>query len=193
MKLNYHHRMRNKPGISLGWIIPAALLVVVSVLGGLYWDRSVQNTKKSVPVYPLAKDSLVVFLAFPGGEKLAVETREIPERRGKLSLGEDIVRELLHGPEEASLERIAPPEAELKAFYIDTDGIVYIDLDRQALGLPKDAFGEYLAIQSFFQSLRRNIPGIKAVKFLIDSKEVDTLWGHIDAASAWRQEYEELL
>ncbi len=184
--------MQNKQDISLGWIIPMAILIVVSVVGGLYWGQSVKNDKESVPIYHPETDSMVVFLAFPGEDKLEVETREIPERRGKLSLGEDIVRELLRGPEEASLERIVPPGAELKGFYLDTDGTVYIDLDRQALGLPKDAFGEYLAIQSFFQSLRKNIPDIKAIKFLIDSKEVDTLWGHIDAASAWRQDYEEL-
>lgn len=184
--------MQKKPAISVVWVIHAAILIVVTIVAGLYWGRSVTSTKKSEPVYSPPKDSLVVVLAFPAGEKLAVETREISERGGKLSLGEDIVRELLHGPEDALLERIVPPGAELKAFYLDTDGVVYIDLDRQSLGLPKDALGEYLAIQSFLQSLRKNIPDIKAVKFLIDSKEVDTLWGHIDAASAWRQEYEDL-
>ncbi len=184
--------MQNKPGISALWVIHAAILIIVTIVAGLYWGRSVTSTKKPEPVYSPPKDSLVVVLAFPAGEKLEVETREIPERGNKLSLGEDIVRELLLGPEGASLERIVPPGAELKAFFLDTDGVAYIDLDRQALGLPKDAFGEYLAIQSFFQSLRKNIPDIKAVKFLIDSKQVDTLWGHIDAASAWRQEYEAL-
>ncbi len=185
--------MQNKPGISALWVIHAAILIIVTIVAGLYWGRSATSTKKSEPVYSPAKDSLVVVLAFPAGERLAVETREIPERGGKLSLGEDIVRELLLGPEGGSLlERIVPPGAELKAFFLDTDGVAYIDLDRQALGLPKDAFGEYLAIQSFFQSLRKNIPDIKSVKFLIDSKEVDTLWGHIDSASAWRHEYEEL-
>ena len=184
--------MQKKQGISSVWIIHAVLLIIVTIVGGLYWGRSVTSPQKPEPAYsPGAENTIVVFLGFPTGEELKLETREIPERRGRLSLGEDIVRELLRGPK-GELERIVPPEAELKAFYIDTDGVAYIDLDRQSLGLPKDAFEEYLAIQSFFQSLRKNIPGINAVKFLIDSKEVDTLWGHIDAATVWKQEYEKL-
>ncbi len=192
MNRNYHYHIQKKPGIKIVWLVHAAILIVVTIAGGLYWGKSVTSTKRPEPVYSSRKNSISIILFFPTTEKLAVETREVTERGDRLSLGEDIVRELLSGPEEASLKRVVPLGAELKAFYLDTDGVAYIDLDRQALGLPKDAFEEYLAIQSFFQSLKKNIQDIKAVKFLIDSKEVDTLWGHIGAASPWRQSYEEL-
>jgi len=133
---------------------------------------------------------VVVFLAFPQGDEFEMVAREVALASDPLRMGKQILDELLAGPGKEGLERVVSEKAELRAFYIDDAGVAYIDLDRQALAIARDALGEYMAIQSFFESLRRNIPVITGVKFLIDSKEVDSLWGHFDALQPWTTEYE---
>jgi len=173
------------------WTILAVTGVLVVVGTGFFLGKRAGGGNNPADTKPYTGDEKVVvtFLAFPSGDDLEMEAREITHGKSRLSLGQEIIRNLIKGPEREALEAVASPEAELRAFYIDSEGIAYIDMDRQALNIPKDALGEYMAIQSFFESLRRNIKGIKGIKFLIDSNEVDSLWGHFDATSPWTREY----
>jgi len=129
-------------------------------------------------------------LLFPSGERLRTEAREVPEATDPSVLGVSIVQALLDGPQ-ADLEPAVASGAELRAFFLDGNGVAYIDLDRKALNIPRDALGEYLSIECFYQSLRRNIPEVSGVKFWIDAREVDSLWGHFDGTMPWNLPYEE--
>jgi len=191
MKQDYRRRIKKTRFINAGVVILALGVIVTVFVSGLYWGRHIQQARKAASLAAPEADVRTVHLAFPGGKRLGFETRELPKRPARLSLAEDLVGELLKGPGSTELDRISPPDTELKALFMDGAGVVFIDVNRHALTLPKDVMGEYLAVQSFFETLRRNIPEVTAVKFLVDSKEVDTLWGHLDASFPWSQEYVE--
>lgn len=191
MNQDYRHRIRtNKNLFRIAGVAAAVLGVLLVVALGFYWGRQVGREGPTLPAKPGDSSRVVVFLAFPHGDEFEMIAREVLQDSAPLTMGREILDELLAGPGTEDLGRVVSEKAELRAFYIDDAGIAYIDLDRQALGIARDALDEYMAIQSFFESLRRNIPGINGVKFLIDSKEVDSLWGHFDASLPWTAEYE---
>jgi len=168
-----------------------AIVLVVTVTGGWFWGRHVRSSRSKVatPAVITEKTESVV-LYFPFGDHLERETREVPETKETVALGTSIVQALLAGPD-GTFDRVMFEGTELRSFFMDVDGVAYIDVDRKALAIPRDALSSYLSIQSFFQSLKRNIPEVSAVKFLIDAREVDSLWGHFDAAAPWNLPYEE--
>lgn len=168
-----------------------AALIVATVVAGWYWGRYVRSSHRAAPPVIQEVKMAQVVLYFPAGDHLETETREVPETVETVSLGGNIVQALLAGPGEEGLDRVMSEGTELRAFFIDADGVAYIDVDRKALAIPCDALSAYLSMQSFFQSLKRNVPEVKAVKFLIDAREVDSLWGHFDATAPWSLTYEE--
>jgi spore germination protein GerM len=91
-----------------------------------------------------------------------------------------IVKALIKGPQ-ISLARTIAADTELRAIYIISDGVCYVDLS-QAVGKdhPGGCNSELLTIYSVVNSLILNVPEIKRVKLLIDGEEVQTLAGHID-------------
>jgi len=189
-KYRRHIRSAETPRRILRAVLAAAGVAAVVVLGFAV-GRRVGHAPEPPPARTGEDGRVVVFLAFPRGGELEMIAREIPEAADSLQLGQRIVRELMAGPGEPELEPVTAEGAELRAFYLDPSGVAFIDLDRQALNIPRDALGEYLAIESFFESLRRNLPEVRGVKFLIDSNEVDSLWGHFDASLPWTAPYEE--
>jgi len=164
--------------------------VLATIIGGWYWGTRVGSTGRDVlPQSPYVRTEPVV-LSFPYRGGLESEVREVPEASEPVTLGTRIVQALLAGPV-GEYERVMAEGTELRAFFIDADGVAYIDIDRKALNIPQDALAAYLSIQSFAQSLRVNVPEVSAIKFLIDAREVDSLWGHFDATIPWRLFYEE--
>ena len=177
-----------QPTVLMGLV---AALIVATVAAGWYWGRYVRSSPhKAAPSIAQEVKMAQVVLYFPAGDRLETETREVPDTVEVASLGGNIVQALLAGPAE-DLDRVMSEGTELRSFFIDADGVAYIDVDRKALAIPCDSLSAYLSIQSFFQSLKRSIPEVKAVKFLIDAREVDSLWGHFDATAPWSLTYEE--
>jgi len=167
------------------------VVVVATILGGWYWGSRVGSTRQQeVPVKPSAAKTEAVVLSFPFHDRLETEVRDVPEASDNVSRGANIAGALLAGPV-GDFERIMAEGTELRSFFIDADGVAYVDMDRKALHIPRDALAAYLSIQAFYQSLRTNIPEVSAIKFLIDTREVDSLWGHFDATIPWKLAYEE--
>lgn len=201
------------------WIFLALALIAASLAAGVYKGRmrSVESVKQGMqPVSPSAAEgraweTVNARLFFPKGDALTAEERRITLRGASTNLANSansvnlanmadlaragaVIDELLRGPILLSglAEPLVPSGTTLKGLFIDADGTAYIDLDRSALsGAPKDATGEYLSVQGFYESLKQNVAGVKAVKFLIDGKEIDTLWGHLDAGRPVADEYDE--
>lgn len=94
------------------------------------------------------------------------------EDRGKYALStkaEDIVRAYLQSY-----------SAELNHFFMDKHGTVYIDASQELVKNFKGSlFDEYLAVSSLLKSLSAHTPSVKAMKLLIEGREIDTLGGHI--------------
>ena len=94
--------------------------------------------------------------------------------------GKAIVESLIKGPQKG-LVRTIPAATELRAIYIDSEKVCYVDLSEAVKSNhPGGSNSELLTIYSVVNSLILNVPEIEQVKILIDGNESSTLAGHID-------------
>lgn len=72
-------------------------------------------------------------------------------------------------------------DIKLKAFYLDGQGTAYVDLaPSQQRDLTASAGEEFLALYAMVNTVTQNFEEIKAVRFLVDGREAQTLAGHVD-------------
>jgi len=97
------------------------------------------------------------------------------------SLGLEILKILVEGPQLTHLAATWPKGTKINSFFITDQGRAYIDLSLEP-GIMEnmDTQDELLAIYSMVNSLTLNISKIKMVKILIQGKDALTLAGHID-------------
>jgi spore germination protein GerM len=111
---------------------------------------------------------------------LLAEERILYHTDGPTDFSRKIIEALIKGPS-AGLERTIPIGTTLRALYITSQGVCYVDLSAAVKEeYPGGAESELLTIYSIVNSLILNVPEIQAVKILIDGQETDTLAGHID-------------
>mgnify|MGYP003565306139 CR=1 FL=1 len=94
--------------------------------------------------------------------------------------GKIIINALIDGPQEG-LMRTIPSGTILRALYVTQDGTAYVDIsDAIKDAHPGGIKSELFTIYSIVNTIILNIPGIDAVKILIEGRESMTLAGHID-------------
>ncbi len=65
--------------------------------------------------------------------------------------------------------------------YMDRAGVIYIDLSGGLLkNFKGDAIEEFNIVAGLYSRVKTAVPGFKALKILIQGKEVDSFGGHID-------------
>ncbi len=91
-----------------------------------------------------------------------------------------IFNELATRPSKAGTIRAIPSETQLRRVWIH-EKIIYIDLRKNIykIKLLKKEQEQFL-FYGLTKSLLTNMPEFKGVRFLVDGKEVDTIWGAID-------------
>ncbi|MEN2994270.1 MAG: GerMN domain-containing protein [Thermodesulfovibrio sp.] len=82
-------------------------------------------------------------------------------------------------------------DTKILGVYRDKENIVYIDLSKSFTS-PQSMREEYLLIKALYKTLKENFTWIKDVKILIESKEVDTISGHISNESYLKEILEEV-
>jgi spore germination protein GerM len=111
---------------------------------------------------------------------LMSEQRVLLHADSQTSLARAIVEALIKGPQEG-LVRTIPSATVLRAIYIGTDNVCYVDLSEMVRkNHPGGSNSELLTVYSIVNSLILNISAIDRVKILIDGQEVLTMAGHID-------------
>ena len=132
---------------------------------------ALKPSKKS-PVHLYFSDRQNIFLMS--------EQRVLLHADSPTSLARAIVEALIKGPQEG-LVRTIPSATVLRAIYIATDNVCYVDLSEMVRkNHPGGSNSELLTVYSIVNSLILNISAIDRVKILIDGQEVLTLAGHID-------------
>ena len=129
-----------------------------------------------------AKRTISVKLYFPdiqlGG--LLAEEREVPFSSDLSRQLRSVVEELVQGPRTQLLSTFAPETKVLEVF-VTTRGVAYVDLSKEAQGLPSQGSqGELLSVYSLVNSVAANFPAVKRVQILVDDRPVTTLGGHVD-------------
>jgi hypothetical protein len=100
----------------------------------------------------------------------AVKSGSVPRKSRMLVLAEDTIRKL-----------VKKYDVRLLDLYLDRDGIIYIDFSAE---MKKDhnldISQELEFLSSLFKGIRVDVPGLVAMKILIEDREVESLGGHID-------------
>jgi hypothetical protein len=126
--------------------------------------------------------TLIVEVYFPSAEEngLVAEAREIFATAAPGDRAKQIVADLISGPATELAVRGLPRNTRLRQIYVLENGVAYLDFtDELRNGLGGGSNEELLAVYSIVDSVVLNVPEILRVGFLINSKPVDTLNGHM--------------
>lgn len=114
------------------------------------------------------------------GKRLVSEERKIiasPQIGQEAKL---ILKELIEGPKDSSLNPTLPSETQIRAVYVKDD-CFYVDLSSSLKEKhPGGSTGELLTIYSIVNTLLENFPSQSQVQILIQGNPAETLAGHID-------------
>ncbi|MDD4237701.1 MAG: GerMN domain-containing protein [Desulfotomaculaceae bacterium] len=110
----------------------------------------------------------------------------MPEKRQAAvkedNIGEAVVQELIKGPDSTLLKRTLPEDTRLLSLSVKQE-TAYVDFSKEINNSNfAGSAGEIALVYSVVNSLAE-IPGIKMVQFLVEGKEVETLYGHIDTGN----------
>lgn len=105
--------------------------------------------------------------------KLGTETRKFARQPE----AEDLLQELLKGPQKETLQRIIPEGTRLLGIRVE-EGIAYIDFSPEITAANYGAEAESVLINSIVYTLTQ-LEEIEAVQILVEGKIVPTLGGHI--------------
>ena len=176
------------------WALLAMGVVLLLSCGGAQEQPEVQETAQVPVLDPGAEGAtgsaaaatpirtLIVEVYFPSAEEygLVAEAREIFATSAPGDRAKQIVADLISGPTTELALRGLPRNTQLRQIYVLDNGVAYLDFSAELRdGLGGGSNEELLAIYSIVDSVALNVPEIRRVGILINSKPVETLNGHM--------------
>jgi len=139
-------------------------------------------TAPAAPLYSSADPKMNVKIFFPPGSDnkiLATESRMIFKSREVTNRARQILKLILDGPMESSLQPSVPKDTKLQEVFLSNDGVLFVDFSSAlSVNHPGGIVNEQATIYSIVDSLLFNLPEIHQVKILIGGTEQETLAGH---------------
>lgn len=165
----------------IGLVAVAFLLGVNSPLFNRQVESPAGNT--SEPPQQAAggeKSEVILYFSDEQAMYLMPEKRQVAVQAG--NVGEAVVKELIKGPDSPLLKRTLPEDTRLLSLTVKEE-TAYVDFSKEIKNSNyAGSAGEIALIYSVVNSLAE-VPGIKKVQFLVEGKEVETLYGHMDTGS----------
>lgn len=160
-------------------------IIIAVVLGWHMADRSADEFETAsngfendTPVFE--KREIHLYFGDHQGRFLKTEQRIVEQPADEVAFGRRILEALLEGPKQRT-SRTLPPDADLRAFYIVSEGTAYVDFEAGSFdNHPGGVETELLSIYSIVNTLVLNVEKIRSVKLLIGGQEAATLAGHVD-------------
>jgi hypothetical protein len=130
---------------------------------------------------PQAERRINVRLYFvaPESEGLVAEERSIAFSDDLTRQVRTLVEELIRGPESALIPTL-PAGTRVLDVFLTARGVAYVNLSREATGLPGGSLAELHTVYSVVNSLVTNFPAVRRVQILVEDRMVPSLGGHID-------------
>jgi spore germination protein GerM len=128
-----------------------------------------------------SKEKQVVTLYFSDANErfLVPEKRFVAKKETPVQQAGEIVKALLDGSKTGKVNTF-PPEVTLKDVKIENNSTVFVSFSKNLVqDHPGGSASEMATVYSLTNSLTANIPEIKAVRILIEGRDVDSLKGHI--------------
>lgn len=156
-----------------GIVIGISICAVV-ILAFLFLVPPAPSPQVPTPV-PLPRISLTLYFATPDAAGLKPEQREVaatsePSRTA--------MEELLRGSQ-TGLTSPMPAGTKLRGLAI-RDRVAYVDLSDDILKTPNRGSASEMLIVSSIVNTLTEFTGIEKVQILIEGKELETLYGHLD-------------
>jgi len=176
------------------FLIAAAAIIIA---GLVYYYAQRRGARGPAPPdkvteVPEGSRAVTLYFAHRDEETLVTETRLVAIGKDYGDQIEQVIRELLQGPEEGGVSTIAGGTRLLDLFYDSDVAMLYLDFTSEIVaGHPGGSSAEYFTIAAIMRTVSQNFPDVRAVQFLVEGLQVGTLAGHIDAykpfvVSDWR-------
>ncbi len=134
----------------------------------------------------LEKRAIHLYFGDDQGQYLTAEQRVVDRPADAVTFGRQVLSELMAGPTQGGSPTL-PKGAALRAFYILSNGIAYVDFKAGSFdNHPGGVSAELLSIYSIVNSLVLNVEEIRTVKILIGGQETATLAGHVDMSHPFK-------
>lgn len=147
-----------------------------------------ENVVLNPIISPVKIENIEAILYFSNDQAtdLIAESRKIEVKQNQ-SLENQIVEQLIKGPETSSLYPTVPPETKIKNIKTEED-ICYVDLSNDfVLKHTGGSTAETLTIYSIVNSLTE-LKSVKKVQFLIEGEKVNTFKGHYDFSKPFERD-----
>jgi germination protein M len=120
-----------------------------------------------------------LYFVAPDSEGLVAEERTIAFADDLSQQVRTLVEELIRGPESGLLPTL-PAGTRVLEVFITKRAVAYVNLSREATGLPGGSRAELHTVYSVVNSLVTNFPAVRRVQILVEDRMVPSLGGHID-------------
>ncbi|SEM45518.1 Sporulation and spore germination [Syntrophus gentianae] len=125
------------------------------------------------------KQAITLYFSDANERFLVPEKRFVPKKESPAQQAAEIVKALLEGSKTGKVNTF-PPKVILKDAKIENNSKISVSFSKNLVqDHPGGSASEMATVYSLTNSLTANIPQIKAVKILIEGREVDSLKGHI--------------
>jgi hypothetical protein len=183
---NFRDRKKKKSTriVYLVAIISAVVLVLalffVILFNALFPPVDMEALKKK------KKMIAEIYYSDPQERFLVAEKRYIYKEEDVARQAKEVVNALLEGSKTGYVNTF-PAKVALRNVKLDKDGVAYVSFSENLLKLhPGGSSAEMVTIFSLTNTLTANIPEIKAVKILVEGKEVPSIKGHISTINPFR-------
>jgi len=129
-----------------------------------------------------------IYFSDPQERFLVAEKRYIYKADDAAEQAKEIVKALLGGSKTGNVNTF-PANVTLKDVKLDKDGVALVNFSNNLIkSHPGGSTAEMTTIYSLTNTLTSNISEIKAVKILVDGKELSSIKGHISTLNPFRQD-----
>lgn len=175
--------MKNWVGWTVGILLAVVLggAIVFAVTYKIDVEEEPEASVLSDP-FEVGSRSISLFFARGDGEGFVRETRTIAVARRRDVEVENVLAELLSGPQSQAGMQVFPSGSRLRQAYYDEDRhLLYLDFnDALVTNLNPGSAIELAVMGSLMRTLAVDFPEIERVQILVDGLEVETLGGHLD-------------
>lgn len=183
---NFRDRKKKKSTriVYLVAIISAVVLVLalffVILFNALFPPVDMEALKKKKKI--IAE----IYYSDPQERFLVAEKRYIYKEEDAARQAKEVVNALLEGSKTGYVNTF-PAKVALRNVKLDKDGVAYVSFSDNLLKMhPGGSSSEMVTIYSLTNTLTANIPEIKAVKILVEGKELPSIKGHISTINPFR-------
>ncbi len=132
------------------------------------------------------KKQIEIFFSDTQERLLVAEKRYVYKEEDPSDQAKEVVKALLDGSKTGKVNTF-PAKVALRDVQLDKDGVARINFSADLIKWhPGGSTAEMVTIYSLTNTLTANVPDIKAVKIVVEGKELQSLGGHISTIHPFR-------